>query len=53
MLIDRSGEAGVHRDPVSGLYVLDATVPPTEVTFRQYEAGLRVLQLRDQARQGA
>jgi hypothetical protein len=41
MLIERSTPE-VHRTP-EGLYVLDATEPPTEVTLRQYEAGMHVL----------
>ena len=48
MLLDRAGTE-VHRDAATGLYVVDGTVPPTELTLRQYEAGLRVLALREKA----
>jgi hypothetical protein len=48
MLLDRCGRE-VHRDPNTGLYVIDGTVPPTEITLPQYEAGLRVLELRERA----
>ena len=48
MLLDRCGRE-VHRDPATGLYVIDGTVPPTEITLPQYEAGLRVLELRERA----
>ncbi len=47
-VLERSGR-DVHRDPATGLYVLDGTVPPTELTLPQYEAGLRVLDLREKA----
>lgn len=48
VLLARSGTE-VHRDPVTGLYVIDATVPPTEITLAQYESGMRVLALREKA----
>ena len=48
MLLDRAGTE-VHRDPATGLYVVEGTVPPTELTLPQYEAGLRVLALREKA----
>lgn len=37
------------RDPLTGLYHADGTVPPTDLTLAQYEAGLRVLDLRERA----
>ena len=51
VLIVRSG-AAAHRDPRSGLYVLEGTVPPTELTLAQYESGLRVLHLREKVALG-
>lgn len=48
MLLARAGTE-VHRDSTSGLYVIDGTVPPTLVTLPEYEAGRRVLDLREHA----
>lgn len=42
----------VVRDPTTGLYVVDGTVPPTEMTLATYEAGMRVLDLRKKAAVG-
>ena len=39
----------VRRDPATGLYVLDGTVPPTELTLAQYESGMRIVTLREMA----
>lgn len=51
MAIARSSE--VKRDPSTGLYVLDGTVPPTEVTLADYERGMAVVYLRQKAASGA
>lgn len=49
MAIDRSSDApgAPTRDPETGLYVLDGTVPPTAVTPADYERGMNVLLLRE------
>jgi hypothetical protein len=47
-LIEKTGDK-VRRDSATGLYVLDATVPPTLVTLAEYERGMRVLHLREKA----
>lgn len=51
MLIDRS-TSEVRRDPATGLYVLDGTVPPTFLTLADYERGLRILHLREKVATG-
>lgn len=48
MLLDRCSDT-VTRDPATGLYVVAGTVPPTLLTLAQYEAGLKVLALREKA----
>lgn len=47
-LIEKTGDR-VRRDSATGLYVLDATVPPTLVTLAEFERGMRVLHLREKA----
>ena len=56
-LLERGAAMGIDperlpRDPNTGLYICDATVPPTEITLPQLEAALRVLHLRARARRG-
>lgn len=48
MLLQRCGRE-VARDPLTGLYVLGGTVPPTYLTLAAYEAALKVLDLRQKA----
>lgn len=47
LAIAHSGQ--VERDPETGLYILDGTIPPTEVTLADYERGMAVLYLREKA----
>jgi hypothetical protein len=47
-LLDRAGTE-VYKDQATGLYVVDATVPPTLLTLAQYEAGMHVLAIREKA----
>jgi hypothetical protein len=51
-LLDHAG-TDVYRDPASGLYVVDGTVPPTLLTLAQYEAGMRILAIREKAHRRA
>jgi hypothetical protein len=43
----------VQRDPNTGLFVVDGTVPPTELTLPEYERGLRLLELREKIALGS
>lgn len=48
MLLQRCGRE-VARDPQTGLYAVDGPVCPIYLTLAQYEAGLKVLDLRQKA----
>ncbi len=52
-LLEHSTSRDLPRDPDTGLYFADGTEPPTFLTLPQYEAGLKVLGLRDRAMRGA
>ena len=47
MILDRCTSRDLPKDPTTGLYIADGTTPPTEFTLPQYEAALKVLDLRD------
>jgi len=48
-ILEHSSSRNLPRDPLTGLYVADGTEPPTDLTLAQYEAGLKVLDLRERA----
>jgi hypothetical protein len=45
MILDKVGDS-VHRDERTGLYIIDGTVPPTELTLSQYESAKKVLAMK-------
>lgn len=49
---DGGNARALRRDPRTGLYICEVTEPPTELTLPQYEAGLKVLDMRDRAQRG-
>jgi hypothetical protein len=51
-ILDHSTSRDLPRDPETGLFIADGTEPPTELTLPLYEAGLKVLLLRDRAVRG-
>lgn len=51
-ILEHSTSRDLPRDSETGLYLADGTEPPTELTLPLYEAGLKVLLLRDRAVRG-
>lgn len=51
ILIAKSSE--IHRDPKTGLWTCDGTVPPTDLTNAQYESGMSVLRYKEKVALGA
>lgn len=49
LILERSTSRDLPRDPETGLYTADGTEPPTDLTLPMYEAGLKVLDLREHA----
>jgi hypothetical protein len=47
-LLARAGTE-IYKDQATGLFVVDATVPPTLLTLAQYEAGMHILAIREKA----
>lgn len=48
-ILEHSSSRDLPRDPDMGLYYADGTEPPTLLTLPLYEAGLKVLDLRERA----
>lgn len=48
-ILVHSSSRDLPKDPETGLYLADGTEPPTELTLPLYEAGLKVLDLRERA----